>query len=168
MKKLAKDQNRPPHSLMTRWAVMGMAGSILGILLALSIGLGLIIIFVAPFSLLGVVARILPRWLSVLVMTVTAFGIGVVLYQLRTYGRMIYGYIELGFAIGALTVTSYQLVTQLTSTETVFSDKWVAFAGAVYLIVRGCDNIVEGHKQLALTASRKELEERNSLTHSDT
>ncbi len=57
---------------------------------------------------------------------------------------MLYGYIELGFAIGALTVTSYQLVTQLTSTETVFSDKWVAFAGAVYLIVRGCDNIVEG------------------------
>jgi hypothetical protein len=80
---------------------------------------------------------------------------GWLLYKIRESERIIYALLELA----AAAVTAYASLDSLRSWREVTS--WVPIAGAVYLVVRGMDNLSQGIKaaEEAAQAANKEAEE---------
>ena len=66
-------------------------------------------------------------------------GLGVVMYRLRSHKRALYGAIELAVACLACWLS----VEQLHQGGML---PWMGAAGAVYVVVRGLDNLLEGLK----------------------
>lgn len=68
------------------------------------------------------------------------------LYLLREYRRRLYAVTEIGVAIVAM----MSAVTSVRATPAVGVDVWLKVGTAVYLLVRGLDNLLVGHRQALL------------------
>jgi hypothetical protein len=66
-------------------------------------------------------------------------AVGISLYTLRSLARVVYGVLEFAFA----SVSCWQSISYLRQEQV---NATIAVAASAYLVVRGCDNIVEGWK----------------------
>ena len=101
--------------------------------------IGLITLFYSFSSILENVLFMLSGWIGKLFLVCTAIAAACVLFLIRETNRYRYALLELTFAI----VSSWYSVTTLTND----SSQWPVFVGALYLIVRGLDNLKEGYNR---------------------
>ncbi len=83
-----------------------------------------------------------------------AAGIALTLYELRSRRWILYGAIEVALGVGVTWQVSAKLGTQRGGLA-----EFLAFAGAIYVMVRGIDNVSQG------TGARRVQEERSLAVH---
>jgi hypothetical protein len=83
---------------------------------------------------------------GVLVILLVAFG----LFELRKRARLYYGILEICFALTSSGMAAHDLLKEGSDAK-----HWIVVGGAIYLFVRGMDNIAEATRPRSLTPEQK-------------
>ncbi len=83
---------------------------------------------------------------GILVILLVAFG----LFELRKHAHLYYGILEICFALTTSSKAVFDLLNENSDTK-----HWIVVGGAVYLFVRGMDNIWESVRSKPLTREQK-------------
>jgi hypothetical protein len=102
---------------------------------------GLLFIFL-NFIVIRFIESGIPRWLMILLGVVIVISLSSCLLQLREENRLIYGYVEFGFAFASALITIFYIFKE----HGVDLNKWIALAGVIYFMVQSMDNIDVGRK----------------------
>jgi hypothetical protein len=125
-------------------------------------------VILAPFAIAGAGSYFVyrasydgyypPIWLAALLAFVFVNSIGIILYWMREHIRIVYGFVEI---LAAWVIIFFTFGHQLES----FADSkvwavrdilafWAPIAGALYVLVRGCDNFGQGMRAAGPTLRR--------------
>lgn len=144
----AASKGKNPIRAMWWYSVLGLIFTATALVAALAVALCLILWPVALISFWELLVRVASDFWGRIALTIGCFCVGILLYVLRRYFRAVYGIAEL------LVGTAVCWVSFANGIGTAGA---LSLAGGLYVIVRACDNIVEGYR-----ATKKIKEARNT------
>ena len=105
--------------------------------------IGLVTVFQNANYVTLLILDVLSPWWGRLLLTFIAFVAAIALFYVREANRLRYALMELAFGV----VSTWYSISALT----IGPGKWPVVVAAIYLIVRGFDNLKTGHKQSMIT-----------------
>jgi hypothetical protein len=117
------------------------------VILAILCFVGLITVFQNATSYLAYILNIFSGWPGRLFLTANALFVAFLLFYIREHNRSLYALMELTFAL----ISMWYAVSTITKDP----KQWPVVIGAMYLFVRGLDNLLEGYKRRLIEWRRK-------------